>query len=61
MARRNQSGRGGRGRFRYHTLPQTAFRDPRQMLFLLNDVFMAEQNNNIFFAICYGVYNTSSD
>jgi serine phosphatase RsbU (regulator of sigma subunit) len=47
--------------FRCHTLPQTDFRDPRQVLFLLKDAFLAEQNNNMFFAICYGAYNTSSD
>ena len=46
---------------RSHALPQTDFRDPRQVLFSLNDAFPAEQHNDMFFTIWYGVYNTSSE
>jgi sigma-B regulation protein RsbU (phosphoserine phosphatase) len=46
---------------RSHALPQTDFGDPRQVLFELNNAFPAEQHNDMFFAIWYGVYNTSSE
>jgi hypothetical protein len=44
--------------FRCHALPQKDFRDSRQVLFLIKDAFLAEQNNYMFFAICYGVCTT---
>jgi PAS domain S-box-containing protein len=46
---------------RSHALPHTNFYDPRQVLFALNNAFPAEQHNDMFFTIWYGVYNTSSE
>ncbi len=45
---------------RSHTLPETDFRDPQQVLHALNINFPAEQHNDMFFTIWYGVYNKSS-
>jgi sigma-B regulation protein RsbU (phosphoserine phosphatase) len=45
---------------RSHTLPVTDFRDPQQVLHALNINFPAEQHNDMFFTIWYGVYNKSS-
>ncbi len=45
---------------RSHTLPETDFRDPQQVLHALNINFPAEQHNDMFFSIWYGVYNKSS-
>ena len=45
---------------RSHPLPETDFRDPKQVLHALNINFPAEQHNDMFFTIWYGVYNKSS-
>ena len=45
---------------RSHTLPVTDFRNPQQVLHALNINFPAEQHNDMFFTIWYGVYNKSS-
>jgi PAS domain S-box-containing protein len=45
---------------RSHTLPETDFHDPQQVLHALNINFPAEQHNDMFFTIWYGVYNKSS-
>jgi sigma-B regulation protein RsbU (phosphoserine phosphatase) len=45
---------------RSHTLPKTDFQDPQQVLHSLNINFPAEQHNDMFFTIWYGVYNKSS-
>jgi len=45
---------------RSHTLPKTDFHDPQQVLHALNINFPAEQHNDMFFTIWYGVYNKSS-
>jgi len=45
---------------RSHTLPETDFRNPQQVLHALNINFPAEQHNDMFFTIWYGVYNKSS-
>jgi sigma-B regulation protein RsbU (phosphoserine phosphatase) len=42
---------------REHTLPNTDFRDPAQVLAALNDAFQMETHNNMYFTIWYGVYN----
>jgi len=45
---------------RSHTLPETDFHDPQQVLQALNINFPAEKHNDMFFTIWYGVYNKSS-
>ena len=45
---------------RSHTLPKTDFHDPQQVLHALNINFPAEQHNDMFFTIWYGVYKKSS-
>lgn len=42
---------------RSHTLPQTDFHDPCQVLSALNVAFPMENHNQMFFTIWYGVYN----
>jgi len=42
---------------RSHTLSQTDFCEPDQVLSALNDSFPGEENNDMFFTIWYGVYN----
>ena len=45
---------------RSHALPDTDFREPHQVLFVLNNTFPGEKNNDMFFTIWYGVYNKYS-
>jgi sigma-B regulation protein RsbU (phosphoserine phosphatase) len=45
---------------RSQSLPNTDFRDPQQVLAALNIAFPSEENNDMFFTIWYGVYNTST-
>jgi sigma-B regulation protein RsbU (phosphoserine phosphatase) len=42
---------------RSQTLPQTNFKDSKQVLETLNIAFPSEENNDMFFTIWYGVYN----
>jgi len=42
---------------REHTLPNTDFRDPAQVLTALNNAFQMESHNDMYFTIWYGVYN----
>jgi sigma-B regulation protein RsbU (phosphoserine phosphatase) len=42
---------------RSHSLPNTDFKDPEQVLGALNIAFPGEENNDMFFTIWYGVYN----
>jgi sigma-B regulation protein RsbU (phosphoserine phosphatase) len=42
---------------RSQTLPQTDFKDSKQVLESLNIAFPSEENNDMFFTIWYGVYN----
>ena len=44
---------------RSHTLPDTDFREPQQVLSALNNTFPGERHNDMFFTIWYGVYNKS--
>jgi serine phosphatase RsbU (regulator of sigma subunit) len=45
---------------RSQSLPDTDFKKPHQVLFSLNNAFPSEKNNDLFFTIWYGVYNTHS-
>jgi PAS domain S-box-containing protein len=45
---------------RSHSLPETDFRDPEQVLYALNEAFPSGQHNDMFFTIWYGVYRKSS-
>jgi sigma-B regulation protein RsbU (phosphoserine phosphatase) len=45
---------------RSQTLPQTNFKDSKQVLESLNIAFPSEENNDMFFTIWYGVYNKST-
>ncbi len=45
---------------RSHSLPDTNFHDPGNVLEALNDMFQMERHNNMYFTIWYGVYNKSS-
>lgn len=45
---------------RASALPNTDFRDPAAVLAGLNDAFPMERQNNMFFTIWYGVYQSSS-
>jgi serine phosphatase RsbU (regulator of sigma subunit) len=45
---------------RSQSLPDTNFNKPHQVLFSLNNAFPSEKNNDLFFTIWYGVYNTHS-
>lgn len=42
---------------RTQALPSTDFRDPGATLTALNDAFLMEKHNNMYFTIWYGVYN----
>ncbi len=42
---------------RSQTLPNTDFRIPEKVLAALNDVFLMEHHNNLYFTIWYGVFN----
>ena len=45
---------------RSQTLPNTDFKDSKQVLESLNVAFPSEENNDMFFTIWYGVYNKST-
>jgi phosphoserine phosphatase RsbU/P len=45
---------------RNHSLPDTDFLDPANVLFSLNEAFQMERHNNMFFTVWYGVYDLSS-
>jgi sigma-B regulation protein RsbU (phosphoserine phosphatase) len=45
---------------RMGSLPNTDFRDPSSVLFSLNNTFMMEKQNNMFFTIWYGVFHVPS-
>jgi sigma-B regulation protein RsbU (phosphoserine phosphatase) len=45
---------------RSQTLPQTDFKDSKQVLESLNIAFPSEENSDMFFSIWYGVYNIST-
>ena len=45
---------------RSQSLPDTDFRDCKQVLESLNDKFPSEKNNDMFFTIWYGVYKKST-
>ncbi|CAB1063953.1 Serine phosphatase RsbU, regulator of sigma subunit [Olavius sp. associated proteobacterium Delta 1] len=45
---------------RSQTLPDTDFKDAKQVLESLNMAFPGEDNNDMFFTIWYGVYNKST-
>ena len=45
---------------RSQSLPDTDFKDPSSVLNALNKAFPGEDNNDMFFTIWYGVYNTLS-
>ncbi|MCZ2143909.1 MAG: SpoIIE family protein phosphatase [Ignavibacteriales bacterium] len=42
---------------RSQTLPNTDFRDPVSVLTTLNETFVMEKQNNLYFTIWYGVFN----
>ncbi|MCX6901314.1 MAG: SpoIIE family protein phosphatase [Verrucomicrobia bacterium] len=42
---------------RSHTLPNTNFLEPGEVLTALNDSFQMEKHNNMYFTIWYGVYD----
>lgn len=42
---------------RSQTLPNTDFRVPEQVLAALNDAFLMEHHNNLYFTIWYGVFD----
>ncbi len=42
---------------RSQTLPNTDFRIPEQVLAALNDAFLMEHHNNLYFTIWYGVFD----
>jgi sigma-B regulation protein RsbU (phosphoserine phosphatase) len=45
---------------RSQTLPETDFKDSKQVLESLNIAFPGDENNDMFFTIWYGVYNKST-
>lgn len=45
---------------RSQSLPDTDFRDPESVLGALNTVFPGEENNDMFFTIWYGVFNSET-
>jgi len=45
---------------RSQTLPNTDFYNPSSVLTTLNEAFPMENNNNMFFTMWYGVYQTST-
>ena len=45
---------------RSQTLPETDFKDSKQVLESLNIAFPGEENNDMFFTMWYGVYNKST-
>jgi sigma-B regulation protein RsbU (phosphoserine phosphatase) len=42
---------------RSEALPRTDFRDPGATLSVLNEAFLMEKHNNMYFTIWYGIYN----
>ncbi len=44
---------------RSQSLPNTDFRDPAAALTALNEAFLMEKHNNLYFTIWYGVYSPS--
>ena len=46
---------------RSHTLPNTDFKEPSEVLAGLNDNFQMESHNNLYFTIWYGVFDTKSN
>ncbi len=42
---------------RAHSLPDTDFKNPSNVLEALNETFQMERHNNMYFTIWYGVYN----
>jgi len=42
---------------RAHSLPDTDFKNPGNVLEALNETFQMERHNNMYFTIWYGVYN----
>ncbi|MCA0387217.1 MAG: SpoIIE family protein phosphatase [Bacteroidetes bacterium] len=45
---------------RSQTLPNTDFRDPVSVLNTLNETFVMEKQNNLYFTIWYGVFNRTT-
>jgi len=45
---------------RSQTLPHTDFRDPASVLNTLNETFVMEKQNNLYFTIWYGVFNKNT-
>lgn len=45
---------------RSQSLPNTDFRVPAQVLFMLNETFPMEKHNNLYFTMWYGVYSKST-
>ncbi|MDD5170189.1 MAG: fused response regulator/phosphatase [Syntrophales bacterium] len=45
---------------RSHTLPNIDFRAPEEVLSALNDAFLMENHNGLYFTIWYGVFNTAT-
>jgi len=45
---------------RYRTLPNVDFRYPENVLNKLNEIFLINDNNGLFFTIWYGVYNSNT-
>jgi phosphoserine phosphatase RsbU/P len=45
---------------RSQTLPRTDFRNPGQVLTVLNETFQMEKQNNLYFTIWYGVFNRAT-
>jgi phosphoserine phosphatase RsbU/P len=46
---------------RSHSLTDTDFRDPGNVLMALNEMFQMERHNNMYFTIWYGVYNKAEN
>ncbi len=46
---------------RSHSLTDTDFRDPGNVLMALNEMFQMERHNNMYFTIWYGVYNKAAN
>lgn len=46
---------------RSHSLPNTDFLIPEQVLTGLNEAFQMESHNNLYFTLWYGVLNTATD
>ena len=44
---------------RSHSLPDTDFQNPGNVLEALNEMFQMERHNNMYFTMWYGVYNKS--